>query len=94
MSQNKNQNSLTVRIPVSENSDAATTLSWVVRSFLCSVCESTLPGAPRRAEAHRTAIAMVVNANDTLQITSQQAHDIGDQLKQIEEKIYPGSSLL
>lgn len=90
-----NQNkSILLKMEVHENSNPAQTLSWMLRNFMCNVCHKNLQGTPRREEAHKMAITMVVNANDTLQITSQEAHDICTELQNIEEQIYPGCSLI
>jgi hypothetical protein len=90
----ENNQKVSVQMPVCEHSTPAKTLSWLLRHFLYNVCEKNLQGDPRRKEAHTLAVAMIVSANDTLQITSQEAHDISVELKKIEEQIYPGCSLI
>lgn len=89
-----NNKTVSVKMPVCEHSTPAKTLSWMLRHFLYNVCEKNLQGDPRRKEAHTLAIAMIVDANDTLQITSQEAHEISIDLQKIEEQIYPGCSLI
>lgn len=93
----KSVNKLKLEIPLSTDkrgrlSAAATQLSWIVRNFFCSICESYLQEAPRRVEGYKVACAMVDSAEETNQITAEDASSLRSEIHSINEQIYPGSS--
>lgn len=95
MSDKKIIGSIVVDIPMfADGADAKTQLSWVVRNFLCSICESYLKGAPRREEAVATARAIVKSANDRGCIEDDECRELIAEVDKIENEIYPGCSLL
>ena len=93
----KQPDTLTLEIPLNADargslSAAATQLSWIVRNFLCSVCESYLHDAPRRVEAYNIAKSMVHSAEVSNQISEKDASDVLSEIESINREIYPGCS--
>lgn len=88
-----NEKQLVVSIQCFDN-EPAKQLSWVVRNFLCSICESHMRNTPTRIQAYSTAIGMVASAVQNGSIDTTEADTIMKQIIKIEEQIYPGCSLL
>lgn len=83
---------LTIEIPIAQGESAAAKLSWVVRNFLWTVCDTNLIGDVRRLQAHKLCIDAVVKARLKNQINDEEGATIAHELSCIEEQVYPGSS--
>lgn len=77
---------MTIEIPLTDHTNEAIQLSWIVRLFYGSVADAYLKGSPRRLEAMNVAKYMVTSACDKGTITSLSAVQILNELDIIENQ--------
>lgn len=60
--------------------DEASTLSWMLRGFFGGVCQLYSPNAPRREEAYKLVVNILLNARESGVITAEQFNAIHSEL--------------
>lgn len=94
--ENKNmsdQNKLVVSIQCFD-CEPVQQLSWIIRNFLCNICEAYLKGSPRREQAYAISVGMIESAVANGSINADESNTLHEEIQKIEDQIYPGCSLL